>query len=106
MTMGKSWVDAREGNHEYLDDVDDAEDTTCWSTKRQRKLKIQYFGKFVGYPKVDCIKYNQDQFDCRPITPNFPSNKKFKLNYWKKLECSKRFKKSFSLDNDKRYDAL
>ena len=85
--MGKAYRDAL-GSCEYLADVDDSVDTTCWSLKKQRKiLRIRSFGlskqeKVIKDCKIDCVRYLQDQFDSRPVTPSDSyGRRKLKFNW-------------------------
>mgnify|MGYP006989422190 FL=1 len=100
-----------EESFEYLADVDEdsVDTTTCWSTKKNRKkFKIRCLllesDKLINdCCRVDCLKYNQDEFDSRPVTPVLSSQcKKFKMTNWKLLECrKKKFKKNlFPYDDD------
>ncbi|KAK6627871.1 hypothetical protein RUM44_010351 [Polyplax serrata] len=98
-------------SYEYLADVDDAADTTCWSKKRQRKLKLKELlivsleEKLSGkYGEIDCLRFSQDKFDSRPVTPiTSAENRKFKFTNWTKLEYRKRFRKNLFQDPEKRY---
>lgn len=79
MTMGKTTRDALGNSCEYLADVDDDADTTCWSLKRQKRL-LRKFGsakrdKIIRDGKIDGVRYIQDQFDSRPVTPDLGGKK-------------------------------
>lgn len=93
MTMGKAYRDVLGSSCEYLADVDDSVDTTCWSLKKQKKLlRIRTFGsakpeKVIKDCKIDCVRYIQDQFDSRPISPNYLGCRKLKFN-WKRPDSN------------------